>query len=103
MATLDEQMKRFNTIEKHVENNRREYGKKEAQFEVQKEAYREKKEELAEAGITFKTGKELQKIYKEKEQRVEDFLTEMEKAIGLTDVEDDEDDEDEEDFNMFDD
>lgn len=101
MATLDEQMARFNRIEKHVENNRREYGKIEAQFEVQKETYQEKKLELEEDGIKFKSGKELQKIYKEKEKRVEDFLTKMEQAIGL--VGDDEDAEDEDDeFNMFD-
>lgn len=95
--TLDEQMERFEEIEGKVEEGRRKYNNLEARFDIQKETYREKKEELEGKGYTFKTGAELQKLYKEKGKRLEELLSEMENTLGISD----EDDDDEEEFDMF--
>lgn len=96
MPTLTEQMERFQAIEEVLEEDRRNYNNLEARFTVQKEQYMQKKKELAEKGIQYKTGKELQEIYREKKEKVESILTEMENALGI--VEGDDDVEDELDF-----
>lgn len=92
--TLEEQMERFHAIEDKLEKDRRQYNNLEARFTVQKEQYAQEKKELEEQGITFKSGKELQKIYAEKKKRVEEILSEMESALGM----DEEDDDEEEDY-----
>lgn len=100
--TLQESMKRFNNIEKKVEKDRKEYMNLEARFEVQEEDYRDKKKSLKEKGLTFKNGAELKALHKEKEDRLEEILIEMEKSMGIIDTnDDDDDDDDDEEFDLL--
>lgn len=89
--TIEEQMERFARIEEEVEVVRREHSNLEARFELQREQYTKKREELAEKGITFKTGKELKEVHEEKSRRVEELLAGMEKALGFGEAEDEDD------------
>lgn len=99
---LDEQMARFNVIEKKVESDRRELNNREARFELKREQYQASREVLEGMGTTFTTGKELQTIYKGKKARVESLLVEMESALGIVDEEEDEDGDEESLFTLED-
>lgn len=89
MSTL---LERFEKIKTAAEKETANVQRIEARLEVKKEEVQNKKQQLADKGITFKNGAELRDLIADKEERVLDLVVQMEGALGISEDDEEEDD-----------
>lgn len=92
---LVELMERYESLKDKYEELENEIRSEEAVIEVTKDSVNKKGKELEEKGIEFSNLKELRKLEKDYEKRIEEQVSKMEEILGEED--------DEEDFDEYED
>lgn len=83
MSSSVELMKRYEVLQENYRSLEQEITRDEAVLEVKKEDVSEKRKELEEMGITFKSVKELKAKKEEIEESIEKQVERMEEILGI--------------------